>query len=449
MYAVTDGLTRSDPVVDLARYQPVSRAARYFSRRRGLAEFISAGLFAPLLEDLTAELEARGHCPRTIQGYLRAARHVTYCIEHHQLTRRELTLAGLRQFARLHGASCRCPHPERAASANLYSCGLHLLPLLQRAGVAPNPPRRSPFQQEVEAWDTFMAEVKGLSGATRAMRIRDLLPVLRGLMPRGRFEPSRLTAPALQAHVSALAETRSPHTVRGRVDAIRGFLRFLQTRGVDTSVPLKLLQRARSPRYLWSRKALTLPQTRALLAPLQARDPLAMRDLAILLLMGQVGLRRDDVARLRLQDIDARSRTLRIRRGKSRRESELPLTDEAREAVLRYVRHGRPAVSASALFITHAFPYDTGVTAQAVSAVVERAFKRAHIVHPHKGAHVLRHTLATQLVAARHPLKAIADVMRHREIDTTAQYVRVDLERLRAAVRPWPMEVRGGKPRAA
>jgi len=106
-----------------------------------------------------------------------------------------------------------------------------------------------------------------------------------------------------------------------------------------------------------------------------------MRDLAIVLLMGQVGLRRDDVARLQVQDIDARSRTLRIRRGKSRRESELPLTDEAREAVLRYVRHGRPAVSTSAVFITHAFPYDTGVTAQAVTAVVERAFKKARIVH--------------------------------------------------------------------
>lgn len=116
--------------------------------------------------------------------------------------------------------------------------------------------------------------------------------------------------------------------------------------------------------------------------------------------------------------------------------------------MLRYVRCGRPAVSTSSLFATHAFPYDAGMTAHAVSAVVERAFKRARIEHPSKGAHVLRHTLATQLVAARQPLKAIADVMRHREIDTTARYVRVDLERLRAAARPWPVEMRDGEPRA-
>jgi len=209
----------------------VSRAERYFSRRRGLAEFISAGPLAPVLEELTETLEARGNCPSTIQGYLRAARHVTYCIERRQLARRELTLAGLRRFARAHGASCRCPHPEKAASADLYSCMLHLLPLLQRAGIAPGPSRRSPFQQEVEAWDTFMAEVKGLSDATRAMRTRDLLPVLRAIMTRGRFEPARLTAPALQAHVSSLAETRSPLTVRGRVDAIRGFFAFSRRAG--------------------------------------------------------------------------------------------------------------------------------------------------------------------------------------------------------------------------
>jgi integrase/recombinase XerD len=114
--------------------------------------------------------------------------------------------------------------------------------------------------------------------------------------------------------------------------------------------------------------------------------------------------------------------------------------DEAREAVLRYVRHARPRVETSALFVSHAFPYDEGITAAGVSAIVARAFRKSGVQHPSKGAHVLRHTLATQLVAARQPLKAVADVMRHREIDTTAGYFRVDLDRLREATSPWPEE---------
>jgi hypothetical protein len=99
----------------------MSRAGSYFSRRRGLAEFISTGRHASVLEELATQLETEGYCPSTIQGGVRAARHVTYSIEHRRLARRDLTLAGLRRFARTHGASCRCPHRETAASANFFS----------------------------------------------------------------------------------------------------------------------------------------------------------------------------------------------------------------------------------------------------------------------------------------------------------------------------------------
>ena len=178
------------------------------------------------------------------------------------------------------------------------------------------------------------------------------------------------------------------------------------------------------------------------------REPLAMRDLAIVLLLGQVGLRRADVTKLTIHDFDGRAGILRVQRSKSRRAFELPVPDETREAILRYVRHGRPRVTTSALFVTHAFPYDAGITASGVSALVARAFRRSGVEHSSNGAHVLRHTLATHLVAAKQPLKAIADVMRHRAIDTTVRYTRVDLDRLRAAVCPWPEEASDVQPRA-
>jgi integrase/recombinase XerD len=165
-----------------------------------------------------------------------------------------------------------------------------------------------------------------------------------------------------------------------------------------------------------------------------------MRDLAVLLLLAQVGLRRSDIARLRLQDFDGRTGVLTLHRTKSRRGFEMAVPEEAREAVLRYVRHGRPRVGTQALFVTQSFPYDRGISAPAVSAVVERAFRVSGVEHVSRGAHVLRHTLATQLVAARQPIKVVADVMRHREIDTTARYVRVDRDRLRSATSAWPLE---------
>jgi len=267
-------------------------------------------------------------------------------------------------------------------------------------------------------------------------------------MSRGRFEPARMTGVALQSHVSTLAGTRSPHTVHRTVVAIRDFLRFLQTRGIDTTKALAMLKGPKVVSPLSSRKALTVPQMRALLAPLMRREPLAMRDLAIVLLLGQVGLRRADVTKLTIHDFDARAGILRVQRTKSRRAFELAVPDETREAILRYVRHGRPRVTTSALFVTHAFPYDAGITTSGVSGLVARAFRRSGVEHSSNGAHVLRHTLATHLVAAKQPLKAIADVMRHRAIDTTVRYTRVDLDRLRAAVCPWPEELTDVHPRA-
>src|SRR5690242_12698354 len=83
----------------------MSLVHRYFSRRRGLAQFISAGPLAPVIEDLAAALQAKGYSACTIHSYVRAARHVTYAIERHQLARRHRTLAGLRAFAQ------RCHSP--------------------------------------------------------------------------------------------------------------------------------------------------------------------------------------------------------------------------------------------------------------------------------------------------------------------------------------------------
>jgi site-specific recombinase XerD len=316
---------------------------------------------------------------------------------------------------------------------------IHLLPILQRRGLAAAAPPRAPFEGLLSDFDAYQAEVRGASDETRSLTRRTIAPVLSTLMRRGRFDAARLTGPALQQYVAATAERRAPSTVARVVVAIRSLLRFLQARGFNTAVALTMLKGPRRSRFRPSRKALTPAQLRALLAPLRrSQEPIALRDLAILLLLGQVGLRRADVAHLQLNDFEGRTGTLTVRRSKSRRAFELPVPEDARDAVLMYVRRGRPEMTTNALFAAHAFPYDRGITASAVSAVVERAFRRSGVQHPSHGAHVLRHTLATQLVAARQPLKAIADVMRHKDIDTTAIYVRVDLDRLRAAARPWP-----------
>ena len=152
-----------------------------------------------------------------------------------------------------------------------------------------------------------------MSESTRSLTRRELRPLLSELTRRGRFDVARLTGPVLQSSAVATAEHRAPATVARIVGSIRSLLRFLHTRGLVTGTELATIKGSRRARQGPPRKALTLPQLRALLALLRrSQDPTMLRDLAILRLLAQVGLRRGDVAGLQLQDLDARAGKLTV-----------------------------------------------------------------------------------------------------------------------------------------
>lgn len=413
----------------------MSTAGKYFSRRNGLRDFMEAGPYAPILEAWAQELEQKGYSASTINGYLKGARHLTWCLEHRVLYRRDLTPEGLRNFAlRVHEV-CRCPYRVRP-SANMWSAMKHMVPVLRAAGLAP-PEREEPFGAELAAYKVYLEEERGLAGDTVQTWLRSLALSLKTLMPRGRFAPDRLSAPAINAYILGIVEAGHLTKARHAASVLRGFCRYLQVGGLASHVDPKAI---RGPKYSWkgtSAKALTREQLKQLFAPLKERTVKAVRDTAILLLIGRTGLRRSDVSRRTLDDFKGRAGTLVVGKNKSRREHEVPVPRDARDAILEYVRHFRPKTSSNALFLTLAHPYDAGISPGGVGAVVTRAFRRAGIDHPSKGVHVLRHTLATQLVAGKAPLKAVADVLVHELIDTTVRYTNVDQGRLKAATRPW------------
>jgi len=155
------------------------------------------------------------------------------------------------------------------------------------------------------------------------------------------------------------------------------------------------------------------------------------------LCMSQLGLRSHEVAHLRLDDIDWRAGTIQIG-GKSRRTSVLPLPADVGRAIVAYLRRGRPTTSERFIFIRHFMPAGTAMTAHAIRAAIRKAFARTGYVLPCMGTHVLRHTAATRMVRAGATIKEVADVLRHRCIDTTALYTKVDLPRLAEVAFPWP-----------
>jgi site-specific recombinase XerD len=174
---------------------------------------------------------------------------------------------------------------------------------------------------------------------------------------------------------------------------------------------------------------------RRLLAACDARTPIGCRDLAILTLLVRLGLRRGEVAGLRLDDIDWRAGTVGLR-GKGNCHERLPLPPDVGLRLAEYLEHARPADAQGRTVFVRYFAPHHALSASRVSTIVADAAKRAGLGRIH--AHRLRHTAATELLRAGASLPEIGQLLRHSRAATTAIYAKVDRDRLRTIARPWP-----------
>ena len=167
-------------------------------------------------------------------------------------------------------------------------------------------------------------------------------------------------------------------------------------------------------------------------------SPVGKRDRAILLLLARLGLRAGDIVQLRLHDIDWKGAWIHVS-GKSRRQTRLPLTQEVGEAIVAYLQEGRPSAHSDALFLRSRAPFRVLASHQAVSVLVARALRRAQINRTGRGAaHLLRHSVASSMLRQGASLQEVSALLRHRCIETTEIYAKIDVTALQQIAQPWP-----------
>jgi site-specific recombinase XerD len=220
--------------------------------------------------------------------------------------------------------------------------------------------------------------------------------------------------------------------------ALRVFFRFAQQRG-DLTTDLA----AAVPSVAhWSLaaipQALTPDQVARVLASCDTQTAIGRRDRAILVLLARYALRGGEVAALTLDDIDWATGRLTIH-GKGGRLSQFPLLTDVGTALAAYLQQDRPTgTSCRHVFMRIPAPAGAFKGQGAIGDVVRRALNRAGIAAVHKGSHVLRHSVATQMLRRGAALPEIGELLRHRNPRTTAIYAKVDLTALRTVAAVWP-----------
>jgi integrase/recombinase XerD len=387
------------------------------------------GPLAPFADGYSAELRGRGYTPLTMVNQLRQVGRLSRWLYAQGLSAADLGSERVEEFlVWQRGAGC----PSSAVSRPGLVCLLEVLLDLGVVGREPPAPACSSVDLLLGSFERYLICERGLAPGTIVGYVAHARWFLEGL---GRDGVAGLSAADVTGAVLRKAGSGvSVSAAQNFVSGLRAFLRFCFLEGL---VEMDLSQAALVVR---GRRASVLPRgisradARALVWSCDRRRPLGRRDYALIILLLRLGLRRGEVAQLTLDDIDWRVGELVIH-GKGGREDRLPLPADVGEAIAAYLRRGRPASDRREVFLQARAPY-APIASGTVASTVRRACRRAGI--PEVGSHRLRHTVACDMVGAGVPIVQVGQVLRHRSLQSTAIYARVDIEQLRRLAATWP-----------
>lgn len=315
-----------------------------------------------------------------------------------------------------------------------------LLDLLRDRNPTPRPPRKEPAgpSHPIERdFALYLKQERRLSPAT----LLNTLPFVKSFLAArfGQGPVSLQEVRPADIHQFVLRHANSPSPARAQimVGALRSFFRFLHLKGEIASDLAAAVPTVAAWRLSTVPRSIAPEQVERLLKSCDRRTATGRRDYAVLLLLARLGLRAGEVTALTLDDIDWTAGEITVR-GKGTRRDRLPLPQDVGKALVAYLRAGRPRCATRQVFLTARAPIRRLADHRTVGAIVQRCLERAGIRSAHKGAHLLRHSLAVRMLRYGASLAEIGEILRHRLPDTTAIYAKVDLTALRALAQPWP-----------
>jgi site-specific recombinase XerD len=402
------------------------RTSRLFRRLR-------SGPQGPLVERFAARVVADGlvrhgtwRCLNVVDGLLSwiATRHCALG---------DLDEVMVERYLRYRGARQSIQPGDRAALKRWLSV------LRETGTIAPAAPALLTGHDRIfAAFEAYLRTERGLAAKSIVRHIPVIRRFLHEVCPGGDDDLGKITQESVIRYIERHAQDWSPKTGKVMCWSLRAFFRYLHHRGMNPraladSVPsMRRWRHATLPTYL------PPAQVQKALDSCDRATAIGRRDYAILMLLAKLGLRADEVATLTLDDVDWRAGELLVR-AKGRQRARMPIPGDVGAAIVAYLRDGRPKSSCRRLFVRMLAPRVGFASGCAITMIAKTALDRAGIKGcAHRGAHIFRHSLATELLRSGATLAEIGQLLRHENHDTTRIYAKVDIEALRTLSQPWP-----------
>ena len=404
----------------------------YFAVSTG-AERLRSLTLGAYLDDFCAQLTNLGYRPSTIRAKIRIVGHFSRWMTDEQVAVVDLDERRVDEFVdawRRRGRTCR------GVRQTLHE----LLELLRTADVvsAPETVRDdSPAAVLLARYVGYLRQERSLAESTIAAYLFFVHDFIVEHLDGGSAQPDALQSGDVRDFLLSRVHRMAPKRAQFMGTALRSFLGFLFLRGeteTDLAFAVPTVRRWRLstvPRYLPEE------DVERLVEGCDTSSVMGRRDHAVLLLLARLGLRASEVMALELDDLRWREGEI-IVRGKGKIRDRLPLLPDVGEAIALYLSKDRPACSSRRVFLCRRAPYRGFSHPSSVTTIVTRALARAGLAPPTRGAHLLRHSLATTMVRRGASLAEVGQVLRHRSPNTTEIYVKLDFDSLRDVALPWP-----------
>ncbi len=408
--------------------------SHFFERPARIRE-IRSSRCGGLVEDFAGYLFQNGYAEISARRHIRSAEHLIQWATRNTLSVNNLDGPALIRFGD-HLQRCRCGPYSRTDRVDILA-GARLFLSRSKGEDTPAIKMAAPTESTPALLDSFCHWMRQHRGTSELTLYNYGLPI-RELIQHFGGDPGKLDAHRLRSFVLSQSRSTGWAAAKRCTTALRMFLRFLIAEGrcracLLGAIPVLAHWRLSSlPRYL------PPEAVERVIDSCNLSSSVGKRDRAILLLLARLGLRAGDIVQMRLCDIDWKGGWVHVS-GKSRRQTRLPLTQEVGDAIVSYIQKARPRSRVDILFLRSRAPFRGLRNHAAVSVIVANAIRRTGIKRPGRGAaHLLRHSVASSMLRQGASLQEISALLRHRSIETTQIYAKIDVTALQQIAQPWP-----------